>query len=352
MKIKSTLIALALLPLASLAQTEAEIACDLERAKAEVMAATVEMPYVYGSVSNDPNNDGVTVGAGWSLSGWSRGKIIRETANAKCSALAATLQLDEQQRWVVASIIKTGAKTELIGMLEARRRADEQLEFLKQQLEARTVTVNEYNSARSALASIESRIDELKKILAQPTLPININNVRGLVETAKVNLARAEELDSKVKAESAWDVSAVVGGRTDLGGSGSGSSSSSLSGSTPFVGISFKWSFGSGSANAAVKTVREKSEQLFGAKQAGYVQSLDRLVAQISDSMKVDQERETFLQNQLRETSRLMSSIKSIDTALANNMKRTYVLQATVQQAELDGVRKRLGEYQLFMSKL
>ena len=350
MNFKLSFIAL-LFPLTTFAQTEADLSCDLEKAKAEVMASTVEMPYLYGNVSNDPNNDGVTLGAGWSLAGWSRAKIIREAANSKCSALAATLQLDDQQRWVVLSIAKAGAKAELIGMLDARRRAADHLEELQRQIKAQTITINEYNAARAAQAGVETKIDDLKMRLAQPTLPLNINSVRGLIETAKLNLSRAAELDAKVQAESAWDVSAVIGGRKELSGISSGSSSGS--GETqPFVGITFKWSFGSGAANAAVKKVREKSDQLFGVKQAGYAQTMERLVSQISESTKVDQEREAFLQAQLKETTALLSSFKNIDTALANNTKRTLMLQATIQQAELEGVRKRLEEYQLFMSKL
>jgi hypothetical protein len=308
------------------------------------------MPYLYGSISNASNDKGITVGAGYSFAGRSKGRDLRDAANAKCSALAAMLQLDEQQRWVLASINKAGARAELQGLLLARDKATAQLNLISSQLKAQAVTLTEYNAARQTQLGIEVKINDLRMILAQATQPLSITSVRGLLETAKVNLARASELEVKAQAEEAWDVTAVVGNRKNLGGSLSADPSGKIG--MPFVGLTFKWSFGAGSATAAVKTVKDKTEQLFALGQNGYVQSFDRLVSQMTEAIKIDQDRDVMLQGQLRETDALLISFRGLETALALNAKRTLELQSAMQQAELDGVRKRLAEYQLFMSKL
>lgn len=342
---------MAILPILAYAQTEAELACDLERAKAEVMAATAESPYIYGSVSNISNDKGATLGAGYSLAGRSRGKLMRESAAAKCSAIAATLQLDDQQKWVLANIRKAGARTELTTLLEARKQIDEHVNSLQNQLKANTVTLAEYNSARQVQDSIEDRINTLRLVLAEPTQPINITSIRGLIETAKYNVSRAAELDAKIQAESSWDITAVVGGRKNFGDNPSPNSPSNNPGD-PYVGIQFKWSFGADKANNAVRVVKEKTEQLFVRSQSGYVQTMDRLTQQITEANKVEQERQTVLQTQIQETQNWLNSIRTVSSASAMNIRKSLEVQLSIQTAELNGIKRRINEYQLFTSRL
>lgn len=331
--------------------SEAEIACDLERAKAEVLASTVEAPYLYGSVSNAANDRGATLGAGYSLSGRSKGKLMRESANAKCSAIAATIQLDEQQRWLLANIRKAGARSELKSLLEARQKMNEHITALDLQLKNQTITAAEFNSAKQTQANIEDRINGIRLLLAEPTQPINIVGLRNLIDTARNNIARAAELDAKIQAENSWDISAVIGGRKEFGDNPRPDRSNNPPGD-PFVGLTFRWSFGAEKSYSAVRTVKQKTEELFASSKAGYAQTIDRLVAQINEFVRVESDRETFLDGQHKETNNWIASFRRVDTALAINSKRALEIQALVQKSELDGIRRRLADYRLFVSNI
>lgn len=347
------LLAILLIPLSvtTAAGTEAEIACDLERAKAEVLAATVEAPYLYGSVSNAANDRGATLGAGYSLSGRLKGKLMRESASAKCSAIAATIQLEEQQSWLLTTIRKTGARAELKSLLEARQKINEHILALELQLKNQTITAAEFNSAKQTQVGVEDRINNIRMLLAEPTQPINIIGLKNLIDTARNNIARAAELDAKIQAENSWDVSAVFGGRKEFGDNPWPNRNNNSPGD-PFVGLTFRWSFGAEKSYSAVKTVRQKTEELFANSKAGYAQTIDRLIAQINEFVRIESEREIFLDNQYKETNNWISSFKRVDTALAINSKRALEIQALIQKSELEGVRRRLAEYRLFISNI
>lgn len=333
-------------------QDEVALTCDLEKAKAELSASILEMPYVYGSVSNQSNDKGVTAGVGYSFVGRTKAKLLREAADARCTAVAATLELDEQQRWLLVSIAKAGARAELEGLLDARKRVAEQTSFLQAQLSAKTVTINEYNAVRQAAQGIESRISQLRLTLTDPSSVSSTKTIRSLLEVAKAQTVKAAELEAKVSAEAAWDVSVVAGGRKDIQSWSPSGNSGDGKAAAPFIGVTFRWSFGGGAANKAVATVKDRTERLFAASTSGYVQSADRLLLQVTDALKAERDREDMLSKQLRETEGLLATFRTLDTALALNTKRTLELQAVVQQAELAGVRRRTAEYQAFMSKL
>lgn len=334
-------------------QEEIDVACDLEKAKAEITASILESPYAYGSINNAPNDKAATAGIGYSLAGRSKAKAIREAADARCTAVAATLELDEQQRWTMLSISKAGAKAELVVLLEAKKRSDEQLLFIRSQLKAQTVTLAEFSGARQAQNAIDSRISQLKAILSEPSTLSASKTFRELLELAKSSTVRAAELEARAAAESAWDISAVIGGRKELGSGSPGSSSSGDIGrGTPFIGLTFRWSFGYSAANSAVRTVRERTERLFVISRAGYIQTADRLLSQVQDLLKIEREREAFVSSQVRETEQLLASFGSLDTALALNTKRSLELQHNIQQAELAGVKRRIAEYQAFISRI
>lgn len=334
-------------------QDEVALSCDLEKAKAELSASVLEMPYAYGSVSNNPTDKGVTAGIGYSFIGRSKAKLMRDAADARCTALAATMELDEQQRWLLVAIAKVGARAELEGLLEARKRAAEQTIQLQAQLNAKTVTIAEYNTVRQAALGIEARINQLRLTLADPSTVSSTKTIKSLLEVAKTSTVKAAELEAKVSAESAWDVSVVAGGRKEIS-SWNPSSGNDGSGkpTTPFVGITFRWSFGAGAADKAVGTVKDRTERLFVAATSGYVQSADRLLLQVTDALKVERDREAQLQTSLREAESVIGTFKPLDTALALNTRRSLELQAAIQQAELSGVRRRITEYQNFMAKL
>lgn len=328
--------------LAVYAGAEEDVSCDLEKAKAEVLAATVESPYVYGGVSSAANDKAVTLGAGYSLSGRSKGKLIRQAADAKCGALAATLQLDEAHRWSLVSAVKAGAKVELVALIAARKTAADQALYTQKQLQAQTLTLAEYMALRQVQAAIDQRIAAVKLVLSQPSNPTALANLRSLLATAKVNLARAAELEAQVQTESAWDVTAVAGARSPLGPGAQ---------AQPFVGLTFKWSFGSSAANAAVATVKAKTAELFDINSGGYAQTMSKLTAQVVDILAIEQERSANLELQLADIRMTLVSMRGLETALATSAKRSLELQVAVQQAEQDGVKRRIVEYQALLSR-
>lgn len=330
-------------------QQEVDVTCDLEKARTEVTAAVLEAPYMYGSLSTASNDKGVTLGAGYSFAGKSRARLIRDAADSRCTALGATLELDEQQRWLLVAINKAGARAELETLLTARALAIEQVKLLQAQLKAQTVTLAEYNTARQVQLTIDTKMSQLKMLLAEASQPTSVKSVRGLLETAKAATTRAAELEARANAEAAWDVSAVVGARKDF----TASSNVNASGiAAPYVGLTFRWSFGSAGADKAVTTVKDRAERLFVVSQAGYVASADRLLSQVTEAINIEREREANLTVLLRESEALMASFKSLDTALALNTKRALSLQAIIQRAELAGVQRRITEYQAFTQRI
>ena len=330
-------------------QQEIDVTCDLEKARAEVTASVLAAPYVYGSVSNASNDNGVSLGIGYSFAGKSRAKLLRDAAESRCMAMGATLELDEQQRWLLASINKAGARAELETLVQARARSLEQLGFIRAQLKAQTVTLAEYNAARQAQQGIEARIAQLRLVLAEPTQPTSVKSVRSLLEVAKAQTTRAAELEARSSADAAWDVSIVAGARADIDSIKGGSTPKQAP--APYIGLTFRWSFGAAGASKAVTTVKDRTEQLFVISKAGYVATADRLLEQVTEALKIEQDREASVAAQLRETETLLISFRTLDTALALNTKRTLELQALMQQGELAGIQKRIIEYRTFIQR-
>ena len=211
-------------------------------------------------------------------------------------------------------------------------------------------TLAEYNSARQAQQGIEARISQLRLVLAEPTQPTSVKSVRGLLEVAKASTTRAAELEARSNAVAAWDVSIVGGARADIGGVKGGSAPKQVG--VPYIGLTFRWSFGSSGANKAVATVKDRTEQLFVISKAGYVATADRMLEQVTEALKVEQDREGGVAAQLRETEVLLVSFRALDTALALNAKRTLELQAMVLQGELSGIKRRIAEYNAFIQRI
>lgn len=331
--------------------TELEASCDLERARAEVLATVIEAPYIYGSVSNAANDKGATLGAGYSFAGRSRAKLIRAAADARCTALGATLVLDEQRRWLLVTINKAAAKAELELLLVAKVKAAEHVQLLQAQLNAQTATLAEYNAARQAQQALDSRMAQLRLALAEPSQPITERALDELLATARTATARAAELDARANAEAAWDLSLIAGGRKEFTGTSSPSFTASKGGGAPFVGLTFSWSFGSSAAQRAATAVKDSTERLFTVSEAGYATFANKLLERAAATLKTEQERERTLAAGLQETEAMLASLGALSTASALNVKRTFALQALTQQAELAGVRKRVSEYQAFMQR-
>jgi hypothetical protein len=313
---------------------EVDSLCDLHKAKAELTSSLLSSPYIYGS---NNENSTATVAIGYSLAGRVKGNLTKEIAAAKCESLAVTTLLDEQQRWTMVSIGKSGAKAELIALLSIRDKAREVLELSEQQLKSQTVTINEYTAAKQILLGIDSRIFLLRTILAEPSQPVDIGNINILLGKARSSEGLVAELTAKVEAENSWDVVLAAGAQKDLAVSGSSTS--------PFVGLNFRWSFSGMSTKDSIAKIKDKTEIAFSSAQGGYVKTADRLIGKIEELLLADKSREQVLQDNISDTDRILVSFKNVNSALANNTKRALEIQNGVYRAELLGVKARIEKY-------
>lgn len=303
--------------------------CELHKARAELSATVLGSPYAYGS---NNENGTATVALGYSLAGRNKAQLAKELADAKCSSLESTTLLDEQQKWTLIAIHKAGAKTEVVLLLKARELAKSHVELVERQLKAQVATLNDYNSARQILTAIDSRILSLKMILAEASVPINTNSTKELLDRAKAQEGAVAELMAKQEAADAWDVILGAGAQKNMLDSGSEVK--------PFVGLTFKWSFGS--TGDKVANIRNKSEAAFASDPRGYAKTADLLMTKLQETLVVERERETLLIDIVEDTNRILETFKGIDTALAQSTKLALEIQSSIYSAELAGVRARI----------
>ena len=312
---------------------EAETACELFKAKAAITSSLLASPYVYGS-SNESNT--ATLALGYSLSGRSRGNLAEEIAQAKCESFASTSVLEEQQKWILMSVYKMGARDEVKGLLATRLKVLENIDLLEAQLKTQNTTLTEYNSAKQMLVNIDSKISQLKMLLAEPTEPVDFSDIKKLLGKAKTADSKVAVLTAKQEAASGWDVTLNAGTQKDLVNN---------SAITPFAGVTFKWSFGNMGMDDKIARVQSKTEQLFSESKGGYVQNANRMMQKITEVNALEAEREQALSLAINDTKKLMMTFKDLDTLVAVNMRRALSIQAMTYIAELDGIRARRAKY-------
>jgi hypothetical protein len=247
-----------------------EAACDLIKAKADITSSMLTSPYVYGS-NNESNT--ATVAIGYSISGLKRGGVVQDLAEAKCVALASTMVLDEQQKWILLTVYKAGAKEEIKALSIVKAKAKDYIDLVEQQLKTQNATLSDYNTAKQTLLAIEERINLLRAILAEPTEPIDILSIRRLVEQAKAAESKVAELAAKEEASGSWDMSVVAGTQKDV----------YLNGPIqPFIGLNFRWSFSSMGMNDRIARIKTLSEKVFTEDKAVYTKYTERLMNKIA----------------------------------------------------------------------
>jgi len=333
------LILLTLLLLFSLKSfADNDATCDLIKAKADITSSILTSPYVYGS-NNESNT--ATLAIGYSISGLRRGGIVQDVAEAKCIALASTSVLDEQQKWILLTIYKAGAKEEINSLMIAKVKAKTHIELIEQQLKTQNATLSDYNTANQILLNIEEKINQQRIIISEPIEPIDTLNIKKLVEQARFSEARVAELMAKEEAGNSWDLSVVAGTQKDL----------YLNGPIqPFIGVNFKWSFSNWGMGEKIAKVKAKSEQVFNESKSGYTKSIDRLMLKISELSKVEEDKRNILDISTKNTKRLITSFQGVDTYLANNNKQVLIIQLMTQLAELEGIIARQTKYTEILS--
>lgn len=322
---------------------EAQVACDLERSKAEVQASTLGAASAFGSLGDAVNSErNVVLGVSKSLSGSTRAGLLREAAEAKCGALVATVSLDEHARYAIANLLRSAATVELAQVEEAIELAKENVRLFTAQVAANVATITALIDARSQLVSLENRKADLLVTLSTPTAPLPRTDIQTLLRVARENEAKYAGLASKSNSESAWDVVVSGGARQSL----------SDGSSAPFVALAFKYSFGLSSSRAAAEDVARYTSDLMKIQGGGYAKTIERQRVALASLKKAETTRQTALTQLKGELRKVYGTVAGLDTALANNVKRGLVIQMKVLDAETNGSWERLTGYERLLESL
>lgn len=335
---------LLLIPFAAQAN-EAQLACDLERSKAEVQASTLAAPAAYGSVGQDANtgDKNVIVGISQSFSGRSQASLIREAAEARCDAIKATTQLDEHARFAVLQVKRDAAIAELAIVEKAIELAKSNITLLDQQLKAQVITINQHTEARQVLVALESRQANLLRTLSVVVIPPQNATVQSLLETSRISESQAARLSAKASAETGWDIVVLAGGRQPISGDQKAGA---------FGTITFKYSFGSSAAQDAATKVGADTAALLAAQQGGYTQTIIRQRQELQLLAEAEILASATVARQLVNLRQVYSSLAGLDTVLALNTKRTLDLQIKSLEADFAGANIRLAGFTSLLETL
>jgi hypothetical protein len=322
---------------------ELELACNLERSKAEVQALTLASPSAIGQVGQDATTGtkSLIVGISQSFSGRSQATLIRGAAEAKCDAIRATLQLDEHARWSQLQVAREGFKAELRIIEQAITLAKTNISFLDAQLAEKLITINEHTAARQSLVALETREAELLRGLSTSTMPSPDTNVRTLLEASRRAEGDAARLAAEATAARGWDIVVSAGARQPFNGS-----------AAPYATIGFSYSFGSADAQRAAREVGGYTEALAAAQQGGYTQTVVRQRETLANLIQAETLAASTSARQEEHLRRVRTSIVEIDTALALNTLRSLDLQLKVLEADRVGAETRLAGYKALLEKI
>jgi len=332
---KKILLSLLLASSFAYAQPKSNALCELYKAKADFSAKLLSSPYIY---ADSNQNNTATIALGYSFSGLSKANIEKEMALAKCSSTELLTKLEEYQQWTIISVQKAGAKSEIPGLQKAILEAKKHVESIEKQLLANTATISEYNNTKQVLTLLENKFLILKVLLAEPTMPIDISDVKSTLLRAKTAEGELAELIAKREAASAWDITLGIGAQKDLVDSKS----------TPegFVGIGFKWSFGNYGVKDSIENIKRKSEQAFS---SGPETNANRLLEKIEQLILVETDRQALLDNNIKDIERLLNSLINIETAAAIQTRQALTVQLYTYTSERDGTITRLHRYKKFI---
>lgn len=333
---------LLLLPLVANAG-ELELACNLERSKAEVRASTLAAPRIIGQLGQDATSGekALIAGVSQSFSGRAQAEKLRESAEAKCDALRSTLQLDEHGRWSQLQVQRDGAKAELQIIEQAIVLAKSNISQLDAQLAAQTITINQHTEGRSALVGLEQREADLLRLLSVIVLTPPQTNISSLLESARISEGQAARLTAQASADRGWDIVVAAGARQPQNGS-----------AQPYATIGFSYSFGEKAAQRAARDIGTQTAELLAAQQGGYAQTVLRQRETLIGLIEAETRSSSTTARQETHLRRVRESILGIETALALNTLRSLDLQLKVLEAEKIGAEARLSGYKALLEKL
>lgn len=339
------IIALPILALSQLAFAgEAELACNLERSKAEVAAATLAAPQAFGSFGQDSTASSVStvIGLSQSYSGKARADLIRKAADAKCEALQASLKIDETNRWSIALIKRRAATVELVFVDEALVYARDVLAMANKQLEAKTITLATQLEAQSNVAALERQRINLLRIISVQAMPVEPTSIPVLISNAIDAEALAARFAAEAAAEASWDVTVAAGIKQPL-----------RNGKTvPFATLNFRYSFGAAEAAVAARAVEVQTRQLLEEQSAGYVKSIIRTRTELKALIEADDALITAAASQLVDLDRGIAVLRPLTTAAGINALRTLELKRLVLDADLKGAQIRSDGYRQLLKDL
>jgi hypothetical protein len=323
--------------------TETQVACNLERDKAEVQASVLSAPSVVSAIGQDPTTGtkSANVGISQSFAGRSQAGLLRQAAEARCAAITANKQLDERGRWAQLSVQHQAAVIELAGIEQAILMAKANISQLDAQLTAHTITIIEHTAARQELVNLEERQAGLLRTLSISAKVPPTTDVTGLIETARSAEADAALLEAKVIAGRGWDVVVSGGVRQPFGGS-----------ATTFATVALRWSFGMSAAEQAASRVAEGTSQLAALADGGYAQTALRERETLHHLIEAETRAIASSARQQEHLRRIHASLVGIDTALAGNTRRGLELQLAVMAADEAGCQARLDGYTALLEQL
>lgn len=329
---------------AAVQSQEADAGCRLERTKTEIQARLAEAPQAFGSLGQDPVTTArsAIAGVSQSFSGRLQASKLREAVESRCAALRATADLDDHMRSAVTLVEKEGAMIEMRHLEEAKRMAAENVIELRRQLSAQTVTVTQYMEARAQMESVETKSTELLKLLAVSLKKPGDFNLREAIETSRREEGRAARLTAEAQASSGWDVVVQAGVRQPLQGGAANT----------FGNVSFKWSFGQPDAQRAAKRVEEEVMAYASAKEGGYAQLIAHQRESLSKLVDAETQRRFDILKHVREVKAELETLKSLDTAAAQNVRRSLNLEMKLLESERDGSLERNRGYTKLLNQL
>lgn len=314
---------------------EQQVACNLEKDRAEVQASVLSAPQAFGQVGDTvTSTKNVVVGVSQSFSGIKRARLIREAADAKCDAMRATIALDKYGVFAVTSIQQKSAATELISVNEALDLAKKNLELLDAQLVAQTITIIQHTAARQVITALEMRKAELIRVLSKPVE--GTESIAGFVDVAKSAEANAARLAAEAGSEAGWDVKVAAGARQPITGGGSASA---------FATIAFTYSFGYDSSKDAARRVGTGTAELMSESTVGYAKTVQRQRGELEGLVIAENALIPSLKAQLANIKGILKTLEPLDTALALNTKRDLNIQAITLRGQIAGAEMRSAGY-------
>jgi hypothetical protein len=316
---------------------EAQLACNLERSAAETKAAILEAPAAFGSVGDSSTSEkNITIGVMQSLSGRKQASLIRQSADAKCDAISASLQLDEYAQWSLVQVQRSAAKEQLLVIEQAVIMADANINLLAAQLAAQTITLTDHTEAVNALVEIKKKQSELIRVLAIATVTPAQTHVAPLLETLRVRESQSAEMAAQAQSETGWDTIVSVGARQPINGNKS---------AQPFATIGVKWSFGYSASQEAARDVGVQTAELAKIQQNGYVQTVIRQRETLKQLIGAEELELNNTRQHIKYLKQIESSVVGIDSVLSMNILRSVKLQLLVAQSEKEGILTRLDGY-------